>query len=45
MAENNIGIAITLAAYLLLIFGIGVVTYKRTNTLSGYRLGGACRGQ
>lgn len=45
MVENNIGIAITFAAYLMLMLGIGVVTYKRTNALSGYRLGGACGGQ
>ncbi len=44
MVENNLGIAFTFAAYLLLMLGIGVVAYKRTTNLSDYILGGRSLG-
>jgi sodium/proline symporter len=44
MVENNIAIAFTFVAYLLLILGIGIVAYKRTNNLSDNILGGRSQG-
>ncbi|MWJ29339.1 sodium/proline symporter PutP [Halomonas sediminis] len=44
MVQNNLGIAFTFVAYLILMLGIGVVAYKRTNNLSDYILGGRSLG-
>ncbi|MGC3872637.1 sodium/proline symporter PutP [Halomonas sp. GXIMD04776] len=44
MIDNSITIGITFALYLLLMLGIGLVAWKRTNDLSDYILGGRSLG-
>ncbi|MYL24189.1 sodium/proline symporter PutP [Vreelandella massiliensis] len=44
MVENNIAIAFTFVAYLLLMLVIGIIAYKRTTNLSDYILGGRSLG-
>ncbi|WP_346797765.1 sodium/proline symporter PutP [Halomonas sp. Bachu 37] len=44
MVQNNLAIAFTFVAYLILMLGIGIVAYKRTTNLSDYILGGRTLG-
>ncbi|QJQ95297.1 MULTISPECIES: sodium/proline symporter PutP [Halomonadaceae] len=44
MVQNNITIGLTFAVYLLVMFGIGIIAYKRTTNLSDYILGGRSLG-
>ncbi|GGX95341.1 sodium:proline symporter [Litchfieldella qijiaojingensis] len=44
MVQNNFSIGFTFAVYLLVMLGIGIVAYKRTNNLSDYILGGRSLG-
>ena len=44
MVENNITIGFTFVVYLLVMLGIGLIAWKRTNNLSDYILGGRSLG-
>lgn len=44
MVNNNIAIAFTFVAYLLVMLGIGIIAYKRTTNPSDYILGGRSLG-
>ncbi|EPC01346.1 proline:sodium symporter [Litchfieldella anticariensis FP35 = DSM 16096] len=44
MVQNNLTIGFTFAIYLLVMLGIGIIAYRRTNNLSDYILGGRSLG-